>query len=63
MTNAEKYTKDIDRLADAIYRTDEYEEACNLHYDETNELIGCRHDGLEKGCIVCIKEWLMKEDA
>ncbi|MDF2611451.1 MAG: hypothetical protein K0R92_2925 [Lachnospiraceae bacterium] len=62
MTNAEKYVKDIDRLADAIYRTDDYDEACNLRYDETDELIGCRHDGTEKGCIICIKEWLMKEE-
>lgn len=61
MTKAEKYATDIDRLADAIYRTDDYDEACNMKYDETGELVDCRHDGTEKGCLICIKNWLMKE--
>lgn len=61
MTNAEKYAADIDRLAEVIYGTDDYDEACNIKYDENNELVGCRHDGVEKGCLVCIKDWLRKE--
>lgn len=61
MTNAEKYVTDIDRLADAIYGTEDYDEACNMHYDKADELIGCRHDGTEKGYLICIKDWLIKE--
>lgn len=61
MTNAEKYISDIDRLADIIYSTDDYDEACNMHYDGS-ELVECRHEGIEKGCLICIKDWLLKED-
>jgi hypothetical protein len=62
MTNAEKIAADIDGLADLIYRADDINpEICNAEYGEGDDLVNCKYPDEDKGCVKCIKEWLMEE--
>lgn len=62
MTNAEKIASDMDGLADLIYRADDVSpEICTMDYDESDREINCKYPNEDKGCVKCIKEWLMKE--
>jgi hypothetical protein len=65
MRNIDILTADVDRIAELLYQADSCDEFCQLVYDENqDEYTGCRYENEDqgKGCLKCIKEWLLKED-
>lgn len=62
MTNLEKITANIDDVAELLYQTDAFENACQLEPDADDDFLSVRSECDEpKGCLVCIKDWLRKE--
>lgn len=60
-TNADRIALNTDRLAEALYNSDDYNDICTMTYDEQlKRYVGCKH-GDDGSCRECIKEWLNME--
>ncbi len=62
MTNAQKLMADTDRIVEALYKSDDFEDICQMVPDEEGEFPSVRPEcDKPRGCVVCIREWLEKE--